>query len=220
MHLNGYPLALMVFAIAAGGFCLKLGKGARVISLCAASAALLAVLAIPPWMDALASVFATGPGMVVLVLLALAGGAAYITDHLRHHHPVRTTVLGIVGATAGVMAWAMAPQLGAQGAQLGPKTAAALGQAQHQIASGQATSAMSSSSALVILAVGVALVIAVGRYVHRHHQRRPFARAQRFGGGPARALPAGPQGPQQGPQARPQPQGRGRPGLFRRMIGT
>lgn len=211
MHLNGYPLALMVFAIAAGGYCLKLGKGARILSLCAALAALLAVLAIPPWMDALASVFATGPGMVVLALLAVAGAGAYITDHLRHHHPVRTSVLGIIGATAGVMAWAMAPELGAQGARLGPQTAAALGQAQHQIASGQAASAMSSSSSLVILATGAAAVIVVGRYVHRHHQRRPFAKAQRFGGGAAAALPRGESGGQQ--------HGRGKPGFLARMTG-
>jgi hypothetical protein len=194
MHVNGWPLALMVFAIAAGGYCLKLGKGARVISLCAALTAVLAVLAIPPWLDALASVFATGPGMVVLVILAISGGAAYITDHLKHHHPVRTTILGIIGATAGVMAWAMAPELGARGAQLGPRTAAALGQAQHQIASGHAASSVSGPTALVTLVAGAAIVFVIGRVIYHHHQRRPFPKAQKFGGGPAAALPAGTSG--------------------------
>src|SRR5205085_1936407 len=133
MHFNGYPLVLMIFALGIGGFALKLGKGARVISVCAAAAALLAVLAIPPWLDALASVFATGPGMVALVALAVIGNAVFLIDHAKHHHPVRTTVFGIIGATAGVMAFAMAPELGAQGSRLGPQTAAALGQATQQI---------------------------------------------------------------------------------------
>lgn len=189
MHLNGYPLTLMVFALVAGGFCLKLGKGARVVSLCAAIAALLAVLAIPPWMDALAAVFATGPGMVVLVLLAVVGGAVYVTDHMRHHHPVRTSVFGVIGATAGVMAWAMAPELGAQGSKLGPQTAAALGQAQRQIQSGHAAAQMQGSSALVILAVGAVALFAVARVIHRHHKRRPFPNARPFGA--VAALPAG-----------------------------
>jgi MFS family permease len=188
--LNGYPLTLLVFTLAAGAFCLKLGKGARVLSLCAAFAALFAVLAIPPWLDALASVFATGPGMAVLVLLAIVSGAVYLTDHLRHHHPVRTSVFGIVAATTGVMAWAMAPELGQQGAKLGPQTAAALGQATKQIQSGHAASAVNPSTALVILAAGVVVLFAVGRVLHRHHKRRPFSGAKPFGG--TKAITAGP----------------------------
>ena len=191
MHLNGYPLTLMIFALAAGGFAVALRKGARVVSLCAAAVAVLAVLAIPPWLDALASVFATGPGMVVLVALAVIGSAVYVTDHLRHHHPVRTSVFGIIAATAGVMAWAMAPELGQQGSKLGPKTAAALGQATAQIQSGKAASAMNGSTALVIVAVGAVALFAVGRFLHRQHKTRPFPKAQRFGGGPAAALPPG-----------------------------
>lgn len=208
MHLNGYPLTLMVFALIAGGFCLKWGKGARVISACAAAAALFAVLAIPPWMDALASVFATGPGMVILVIVSIVSGAVFVLDHLKHHHPVRTTAFGIVAATTGVMAWAMAPQLGAQGSKLGPQTAAALGQAQQQIASGHAASAIPPSTALMYLAIGAAVVVALVRYVNRHNQRRPFAKAQPFGGGRAAALPAGQGG-----------QGGKKPGFIARVTG-
>ena len=214
MHLNGYPLVLMVFALCAAGFALKYGKGARVISVCGAAAAVLAVLAIPPWMDALARVFATGPGMVALVILAVTGGAVYLTDHWRHHHPVRTTIAGIIGGTAVVMAWAMAPELGAQGSKLGPQTAAALGQAQHQIASGHAAASVSGSTALVTIAVGALIVFAAGRFLHRQHKRRPFANARPFGGARA-ALPAG-QGAQHGPGGH---SGKKR-GFFARMIGA
>lgn len=196
MHgFNGYPLVLLVFSVVGEGYCLLLRKGVRLISLFAATTAVLAVAAIPPWRDALAGVFGTGPGLVILVLIAFFGGIAYVTDHMRHLHVARTPVIGTLAATAAVLAYAMRAELGAQGAKLIPKTGAALNQATHQISSGQAAAAMTGSSRAVVLAVGAAVVFTVWRIRRKLHQTRPFTHAQPFGVvSGAKAITAGPGG--------------------------
>lgn len=209
MDAYGYPLAASVLCAAVAMFGWlharrRDGSGAlpagtaRVISLFAALAATFAVAGIPLWRNALAGVFGTGPGMVVLVVIMLAGGGSFVIDHLQHHHPVRSTALGIIGATAGAMAWAMAPELGRQGSKLGPKTAAAMGQAMDQIRSGHAARAETSGTRAMIIFVAILVLITILVAMHRHHRNRPFATARRFGetpavrGGPPRAITAGP----------------------------
>ena len=206
---NGYALALMVFSISGEVFCLLLGKGVRLIAFFAAATALLAVAALPPWRDALAGVFGTGPGMVFLVLLAAGFGFAYAHDHLKGLHVVRTPILGTVAGTALILAWAMRAQLGAQGAKLGPKTAAAIGQAGQQIQSGHAAAAETGSTRAVVFAVAIACLIGLWRLRARLHKRRPFAVAQPFGGSRL-ALPAG-QGGAGGKG--------GKPGLWAKITG-
>lgn len=199
MSANGYPLALAVLCFAAGVFCWKHRWGARAISLCAALTSVFAIAGIPAWRDALAGVFGTGPGMVILVIITFGGVGSYVIDHLRHHHPVRSSALGIIGATAGTLAWAMAPELGKQGSKLGPKTAAAMGQAMHQIRNGHAASAQTSSTRATILFIAVLAIIVLVAIMHRDHKRRPFKNARKFGyaaisPNAPRELTAGPSG--------------------------
>jgi hypothetical protein len=227
MTANGYPLALAVLTAALGVFVWlharrEDGSGAlpaatvRLVSLCAALTAVFAIAGIPPWRDALAGVFGTGPGMVVLVLLATAGIASFAIDVLKHHHPVRSSVLGIVGATSGAMAWAMAPELGRRGARLGPKTATAMGQAMHQISSGHAARAETGSARAMIIFLALVALVVLWTVMHRHHKRRPFAHAHSFGavaGSSARAaLPPGRGGAGQGG-------GKRRKGVLSRVFG-
>jgi hypothetical protein len=218
MQVNGYALALMVFSISGEVFCLLLGKGVRLIAFFAAATALLAVAALPPWRDALAGVFGTGPGMVVLVLMAFFFGLAYAIDHIRHLHVVRTPILGTIAGTALILAWAMRSQLGAQGAKLGPKTAAAIGQASQQIQSGHAAAAETGSERAVIFALAAVAVFALWRLRKHLHKRRPFAHAQPFGaiaGGSRAALPAG-----SGGSGGPGGSGKGaKPGFLARLTG-
>ncbi len=205
---NGYPLALAVLCAGIGGWIWlharrEDGKGAlpsstaRAISLCAALAAAFSVVGIPPWRDALAKVFGTGPGMVALVLIVLFGLGFFVIDHIKHHHAVRSTAFGIVGATAGVLAWAMAPELGKRGAKLGPKTAAAMGLAQHQIQTGQAARAVTDAAAMLILFLAVVAFIVLIAVMRAHHKSNPFAASRNFGelkaitAGSAKALPGG-----------------------------
>lgn len=202
--LNGYPLAGMALSLAAEGYCLIWGKGVRFIAFFAALTAAFAVAAFPPWLDALAVVFGTGPGMVVLAVGGIGCGAAYVTDQMRHLHVTRTPILGTVAGTAIVLIWAMRSQLATQGAKIGPGTAAALGQATRQIQSGQAAASMSMSSAVLIIGVALGALFVIWRFRKRLHesrkqQGRPFFHVQPFGvplnGGGRKAIAAGPGGP-------------------------
>jgi hypothetical protein len=192
MAANGYPLAMAVIAAALavfvwlharradGGGALPAGT-VRIISVCAAAVAVFTIAGIPPWRDALAGAFGSGPGMVFLVLGAFVVGAAAIIDWVRHHHAVRTTGLVTFAATCGAMAWAMAPELKHQGAKLGPKTAAAMGQAMHQIQDGHAAAAETSSARAAVIFLAIVAFIVLFAVMHKHHKARPFASSRAFG---------------------------------------
>src|SRR5215469_13738035 len=193
MHVNGYALALMVLIAIGAGFCWRNRWLPRVVSLGAALFAVCAIAAFPQWRDALAGVFGSGPGMLTLVLLAVLGLGSFAVDHLRHHHPVRSTALGIVGGTAGILAWAMRSQLSRSGSKLGPKTSAAISQATTQISSGQAAHAETASTRLMIILVALLALAALVALMHKDHKRRTFRNASTSLALPAgsRALPAG-----------------------------
>jgi hypothetical protein len=184
MAANGYPLAMAVIAAALavfvwlharradGGGALPAGT-VRIISVCAAAVAVFTIAGIPPWRDALAGAFGSGPGMVFLVLGAFVVGAAAIIDWVRHHHAVRTTGLVTFAATCGAMAWAMAPELKHQGAKLGPKTAAAMGQAMHQIQDGHAAAAETSSARAAVIFLAIVAFIVLFAVMHKSSRPDP-----------------------------------------------
>lgn len=213
--MNGYALALAALAVLAGGFCWLHRLWARIVSLSAAMAAFLAVAAIPAWRDALAGTFSSGPGMILLVALVLLVTVTFVIDHWRSHHPVRTTALGIVGATALAVAWAMAPELGQQGAKLGPKTSAAMGAAMAQIRSGQAARAEPASTRAMILFFAAFAVVVLITLMRRHHRRRPYASARKFG--ERRAITSG--RPALGPGGQGSPGGRRKRGFLPAFLG-
>lgn len=183
--MNGYALAAAALALLAGGFFWMHRMFPRLVSIAAAAAAFCLVAAVPAWRDALAGTFASGPGMIALTALVLLFTVSFALDHLRHHHPVRTTFLGIVGATALAMAWAMAPELGKQGSKIGPGTSAAMGTAMQQIRSGQAASAQPASTRAMILLMGALAVVVLITFMRRHHRKRPYRNARAFGHRPA-----------------------------------
>lgn len=215
MHVNGYALALMVLIAIGAGFCWRHRWLPRLVSIGAAAFAVCAVAAFPEWRNALAGAFGSGPGMLALILLALFGFGSFVVDHLRHHHPVRSTLLGIVGGTALILAYAMRSELAKHGSKLGPKTSAAISQAATQIQTGQAAHAETSSTRMTVLLVAGFVLLAFGALLHKSHKKRTFRNASTSlalpAGSGSRALPAGSGGPGGGKSSKP--------GVFRRMFG-
>lgn len=208
MQVNGYALALAALFAIAVAFSWHHRLLARVVSLGISGVALTLIAAIPAWRDALAGVFAQGPGMVALVALTVFGAGTFALHHIRGgHHAVWTSVAGVIGATCGGMAWAMLPELGRQGAKLAPKTAAAMSQAMAQIRTGQAAHAQTSSERAMVIVIALLAFTALIVVAHRHHRRKPFRAVK-----PLAALTSG--RPAALPPGRPVSAGSGRPSLL------
>ncbi len=205
--MNGYSLALLLLVAGAAAFLWMHRWLARLITVAVAFIAVLSVAAIPEWRNALATVFGSGPGLLVLFVLAVAFAGFFAVDLYRHHHPVRSSIFGVIAGLACVMAWAMHKKILHQGRKLLPKTGAALNQAMNQIGSGQAMTAESRTTVAVVLVIGALILIMIFALMHKHHKSRPFKSARAFG--EMRALPAGTGGG-----------GGKKPGLLKRITGV
>lgn len=185
--MNGFALAGAVLVSAAVAFFWLHRWMARFISFGICAISLFTFAAIPAWRNALAGVFGNGPGMIALIILAAGGLFLFAVDFTKRHHPIRSSVFGAVGTTCGTLAWAMRDQLTTQGAKIGPQTQAALGQAVHQIRTGQAAAAETPSTRLMIIFMVLFFATAFVLFIRKRHSKRPYRNVKGF-----KELPAGP----------------------------
>ena len=208
MHIYGYPVALAI-VFCAVAFVLKAYKlPGRLGALLAGltnylifGALFCATLGVTIWLDALAGLVGTGPGVVILYLVLLLSGAGFLFEVLlRHmHHPVRTPVIaGVFGPTLAI-AIGESARLLSRAARSPGRTAKAMGSAMSQIKSGQAAAAVAPHQRIVVFVIGVVLFAA---FIYALHYA-----GTRFRGTPRMARKKG--GGRSGPLALPPGQSAG-----------
>jgi hypothetical protein len=195
---HGYALVLALFFGAAAATAWAYERAPRVAAVMTALGAAALAIGLTTWLDALATLTATGPGLAVLAITLAVTGFGFGLEAIRRHkfHRVRTYAISGIFGTAVVAAYASASRLLSGAGATAGQTGQALAQAVNQVQSGKAAAALPPSHAksvfviaLVILAAIVVLAAAL--------ERRKKARG-RTGGMPAslgaaagRALPTG-----------------------------
>ena len=156
-HIAGYPVAL---AVVFGATALTLRAYKRLPWLTHVlifGSLFFGTIGVTIWLDALAGLVGTGPGVVILYLVLLLSGAGFIFEVLmRHmHHPVRTPVIaGVFGPTLAI-AIGESARLLSRAAKSPGKTAHALASSMGQIRSGQAAAAVAPHQRIIVFALGV-----------------------------------------------------------------
>lgn len=162
MHIYGYPVAIAV-VLGAAAFALKAYRRLSWLThLLIFGSLFCATIGVTIWLDALAGLVGTGPGVVILYLVLLLSGAGFLFEVLlRHmHHPVRTPVIaGVFGPTLAI-AIGESARLLSRAARSPGRTAKAMGSAMSQIKSGQAAAAVAPHQRIVVFVIGVVLFAA------------------------------------------------------------
>ncbi|HUY51306.1 MAG TPA: hypothetical protein VMV92_37315 [Streptosporangiaceae bacterium] len=209
MHIYGYPVAIAA-VLGAAAFVLKAYRlpgrpGALLAGLTnylIFGALFCATIGVTIWLDAIAGLVGTGPGVLVLYIVLLLFGAGFVFEVvIRHmHHPIRTQVIAAVFGPVAAIAWGESARLLSRAARSPGQTAHALGSAMSQIRSGQAAAAVAPHQRIVVFVIG-ALVVAAFIYALHYagtRMRGTPRMARKKGGGRSaqQALPPG-QGSQQ-----------------------
>lgn len=202
MHIYGYPVAIAA-VLGAAAFMLKAyRRWSWLTHLLIFGALFCATIGVTIWLDALAGLVGTGPGVVVLfILLLLSGGAFAYEVLMRHmHHPVRTPIVaGVFGPTLAISIGESARLL-SRAAKSPAGTAKALASSMSQIRSGHAAAAVAPHQRIVVVVIGVLIAAAFIYALHwaatrmRGTARVPRKKAGRPG---QKALPSGQQGSHQ-----------------------
>lgn len=204
MHIFGYPVAIAA-VLGAAAFVLKAYRlPGRLGALLAGltnylifGALFCATIGVTVWLDALAGLVGTGPGVLVLYLLLVLAGAAFVFEVIiRHmHHPIRTQVIAAVFGPVAAIAWGESARLLSRAAKSPGQTAHALASSMSQIKSGQAAAAVAPHQRIVVFVIGALIVAAFIYALHYAGTRmRGTPRiARRKGGGRSGplALPPG-----------------------------
>jgi hypothetical protein len=172
--IHGFPLALAALAATAGGLLWHFKWWPRVVAALFMFAAVMATAGIGPWTQALASVIATGPGLVVLLVILIIASLIVWREVVRKrgHHHVRSPLVAMIFGVTGLLAWGALGRIGALAAKAPGNATAALGQAMAVIHSGAvhhsgrparaAAAAGSAAHELPILGAGIAVIVGLG----------------------------------------------------------
>lgn len=195
MSLNGWTLTELVIMFAVVLVTWHYRRIPRLVSTGIVLICLVSILAIPIWRDSLANAFATGPGMITLILVTAGGIGGLVWDHRKGHHPIRSSAFGGAGALGGGMVFLMWPVLRDKMNQFGPQTKHAMSTAVQQVHSGAAAHAVTGSTRNTVLIVAALVVLVAYRLARRSHQKRPWqaqhVQPHAIGGRSQRAITAG-----------------------------
>ena len=190
MHIYGYPVAIAV-VLGAAAFALKAYRRLSWLThLLIFGSLFCATIGVTIWLDALAGLVGTGPGVVILYLVLLLSGAGFLFEVLlRHmHHPVRTPVIaGVFGPTLAI-AIGESARLLSRAAKSPGRTAQRMGSAMSQIKSGQAAAAVAPHQRIVVFVIGVlvfAAFIYALHYAGTRFRGTPRMARKKGGGRPA-----------------------------------
>ena len=197
--IHGYPVALGAIAFVTGAVLWRYKKLHRLSAIGFGLGAFFLAVGVVPWLEALASLTASGTGITVLILVDIVSGfGAWYEAVCKHmHHRIRTPVLMVAFGTAVVLTIGSASRLLREAATSPGKSSAAVGRAISQIQSGHAAHAVPSHHALMILLLACAALVLLIVMAHRMEKgsSKSAGPAAIRGGRPApsgrRAIPAG-----------------------------
>jgi hypothetical protein len=179
MQIHGYPVAYGILFFAAGLGLWHKKWLHRVAMVAFALAAAFFAIGIVPLQDALARLTGNGPGLVVLVVVALLFGFATVFELRNKRKDARhlAHICAGVTAVASVMVIANSARLLSEAARSPARAGAALSQSVHAIRSGQAASAVNSHQSLVDLGLAVVALAVLVVLARRHEKKTPAKRA-------------------------------------------
>jgi hypothetical protein len=189
----GYPLGIAAVCAAAAVGLWK-NKHLHWVSVCLFGfVAFLLPMGLTVWRDALARLVDSGPGFVILLVVAVilgidilvmivraplwgkaaaAGGMAGKAPRGKHpQHRIKHPLMMVIAGTVAFLLIGSATRLVTKVARSPRKTGEALGHSVSQIASGHAAHGISQHGALKVLMVAVIILIAAGMIAHRHEKR-------------------------------------------------